>query len=268
MEAPMEMPPTRSELTGTQCIRRSFGIVRHLAGGDQDGEKLVDIAAALKLPHPTAHRILKALEEEGIVERAEGSQRYRLAAETAWLGVEPFNRCPITRYAARYLDELAQTTGEAVLLSVPSHTDSVYADRRVGKRPMLIRQATIGSRRPLGASIGGRVMLAFMGLRRLEAVLRDNAERHSNLECTEDTIRSSLADARARGYLIGASALSTEGRELAVPVLDVTGKSIGAISLIGPCTPMFEHRSTSAVPLLRKAAQQISDHLHQLRLSA
>jgi DNA-binding IclR family transcriptional regulator len=258
----------RNEMSGTQCLRRSFAIVRMLAGGDQEGEKLVEIAAALNLPHPTAHRILKALEEEGMVERVEGSQRYRLSSEAAWLGVGPFNRCPITRIAARHLDDLAQRTGEAVVLSVPSHTDQVFADRRAGKRAVLLRHAAIGARRPLGVGAGGQVMLAFMGATRIDSVLRDNAGRYGEWGLDAGTVRRQVELARSQGHLLGDSPITREARVLAVPVRDVVGRAIGAISLVGPRGPMFEHRASISLPLLRAAAQSIVDALHQQRLSA
>jgi len=259
------IPGGRRELTGTQSIRRSFAIVRHLAGASQEGEKLVDIATAMDLPHPTAHRILKALEEEGMVERAEGSQRYRLAAETAWLGVAPFNRCPITRYAARHLDDLVAQSGASVLLSVPSHTDSVYADRRVGNLPSLVSQAEIGSRRPLGAGTGGRVMLAHMNAERMESVLAGNAERYAQYRVDPQTVRRDAEEARTQGFLIGNSPMSREGRVVAVPVRDVTGRAIGAISLVGPRSAGFERRIEGLLPQMRSAARDIAEAIHKGR---
>lgn len=259
---------SRRELTGTQCIRRSFAIVRHLAGGDQEGEKLVDIATELNLPHPTAHRILKALEDEGIVERAIGSQRYRLAAETAWLGVAPFNRCPITRYSGRHMDDLASRTGDSVLLSVPSHLDAVYADRRLGNVPTLMRNVTIGARRPLGLGIGGRVMLAFMNGNRVETVIQENADKFEQAGLEQSRLRDSIEEARTQGFLIANNPLSRESRVAAVPVRDITGRAIGAISLIGPRSATFDSRIERALPVMRSAAREISDLIHQKRVSA
>ncbi len=256
----------RREITGTQCIRRSFAIVRLLAGSSEEGEKLVDIANEVGLAHPTAHRILKALEDEGIVERALGSQRYRLAAETAWLGVAPFNRCPITRYASAHLDELTRITGDSVLLSVPSHIDSVYADRRFGNIPTLIRHADIGSRRPLGLGIGGRVMLAFMNAGRVETTLAENAARYAQAGVDVADIRADIEEARSLGYLVANNPLSRESRIAAIPVKDITGRAIGAICLVGPRSPGFQQRIDRTLPHLRAAARDISDAIQQQRL--
>lgn len=259
---------SRREATGTQCIQRSFAIVRLLAGGDCEGEKLVDIAGALKLSHPTAHRILKALEQEGIVERAAGSQRYRLAAETAWLGVAPFNRCPITRLAVPTLEDLAQKTGESIFLSVPSHNDSVYADRRFGSFPLQAQRIKVGARRPLGVSVGGRVMLGFMGEERLASTLRGNAGRFAEWRCPEATVLAGVEAVRNRGYLSEDSLVDPARHVLAVPVRDVVGRAVGAISIIAPTARLKGERAMRLLPLLRSGARDIGQALGRHRMSA
>lgn len=258
----------RNEATGTQCIRRSFAIMRLLASGDQDGEKLVDIAGELKLSHPTAHRILKALEQEGMVERARGTHRYRLGAEAIWLGVAPFNRCPITRFASRVLDGLVSSIGDSVFLSVPSHTDAVYADRRLGIYPVQARRVAIGARRPLGVSVAGRVMLAAMTDERSDAILKENDERFRAWNCPQTVITEGIAEARARGFLAANSVTADDRRVLAVAVRDVVGNPIGAISVIGARGRLGPERVTRLVPQLQAAAKDVSEALHQQRMSA
>lgn len=258
----------RSEATGTQCIRRSFAIMRMLASGHQDGEKLVDIAGSLKLSHPTAHRILKALEQEGMVERARGSHRYRLGAEAIWLGVAPFNRCPITRCAARVLDGLVQTVGDSVFLSVPSHTDAVYADRRIGHHPIQARRVAIGARRPLGVSIAGRVMLACMSEDRVEVVLQENAERFREWNCPNSFVLDGIAEARAKGFLAANSVTADDRRAVAVAVRDVVGNPVGAISVISSRNRLGSERVGRLIPILQAAAREVSEALHQQRMSA
>jgi len=256
---------TRSEVTGTQCIRRSFGIMRMLAGGDWEGEKLVDIAGALNLSHPTAHRILKALEQEGIVERANGSQRYRLGAEAAWLGVAPFNRCPITRISAPALEELARMTGDSVFLSVPSHNDAVYVERRFGSFPIQSRRIRLGARRPMGVSLGGRAMMAWLVEDRVRTILQGNAERYGAWNCSEDMVLEGIGRVRSQGFVSGESLVNPDRRVVAVPVRDLVGRSVAAISLIAPLPRLGPDRVERLLPAMRKAARDISDALHKQR---
>jgi DNA-binding IclR family transcriptional regulator len=111
-------------------------------------------------------------------------------------------------------------------------------------------------------------MLAFMGATRIDSVLRDNAGRYGEWGLDAGTVRRQVELARSQGHLLGDSPITREARVLAVPVRDVVGRAIGAISLVGPRGPMFEHRASISLPLLRAAAQSIVDALHQQRLSA
>ncbi|WP_330629363.1 IclR family transcriptional regulator [Thioclava sp. FTW29] len=257
----------RNEVTGTQSIRRSFAIMRMLAGGDHDGEKLVDIAGSLKLSHPTAHRILKALEKEGVVERAGGTSRYRLGAEAAWLGVAPFNRCPITRISSPVLDELAQLTKDSIFLSVPSHNDAVYADRRFGSWPVQARGVHVGARRPLGVSVAGRVMMAYLGEARATEVFQENLERYAEWNCPEALILDGITRAREQGYLVEDSLTGRGRRALAVPVRDIGGRAIGALCVIAPAARLGAERVNRLWPALREASRKVSASLFETRLA-
>jgi len=78
--------PRPQEVDGTQSIQRALHILRLLAGGAASGMRLVDIAHGTRLHHSTTHRILRALEQEGIVERLVNSRRYTIGSEVVWLG--------------------------------------------------------------------------------------------------------------------------------------------------------------------------------------
>ena len=144
------------EADGTQSIRRAMGVLRLLANNGASGMRLVDIARGARLHHSTTHRILRALEQEGIVERLQNSRRYTIGSEVVWLGLSASSRFPIATAAARALDQLSEQVGDAVFLSVHSGNESICADRRIGSYPIQVLSISIGSRRPLGVSQGGQ----------------------------------------------------------------------------------------------------------------
>jgi len=254
-------PRTRREETGTQSIQRSLGVLRLLAGSSRQGLKLVDIAAALDLSHPTAHRILHALEMEGVVERVQGTRRYTIGAEAAWLGLAAAERFPITAVAAPVLDALSASIRDSVFLAVPSVNDSVYADRRFGTYPVQVTTLAVGARRPLGVSVAGRAMMAYMAERKIETLLSDNGPRFAPYNVTSETILGSIQTARRQGYLCADSITARDRRAIAVPVLNMAGAPLAAISVIAPQSRLPEGRLPQIVPMLRAAAQEISRNL-------
>ena len=112
--------PAHQEADGTQSIHRALRVLRLLANSAASGMRLVDIARGARLHHSTTHRILRALEQEGIVERLINSRRYTIGSEVVWLGLGASSRFPIATAAARALDRLSEQVGDAVFLSVHS----------------------------------------------------------------------------------------------------------------------------------------------------
>lgn len=267
-EQTTSQPRARRDESGTQCIHRSIGVLRLLASGPRDGLKLIDIASTLELSHPTAHRILKALEEEGMVERVLGSRRYTVGVEAAWLGLSAQDRFPITAVAAPVLDSLSGSIKDSVFLAVPSNNDSVYADRRAGSYPVQVTTLAVGARRPLGISVAGRAMMAFMSQGRLEAVLDRNSERYEAYRMTAETVNASVREARQAGYLWADSVTAKDRRAISVPVFNMAGNPVAALSVIAPIHRLPEGRMPSLVPALKSAARDISQSLARRAIAA
>jgi aminomethyltransferase len=74
--------PTRTAPEGTQAIQRALHLLDELARGARD-RGLGELAGALGLTKPTAHRILAALEAGGLVARSPRDSAYRLGLGAA-----------------------------------------------------------------------------------------------------------------------------------------------------------------------------------------
>ena len=69
---------------GVRALERGLAILRFVnAAGDT---KPAEIAAALKIPHPTVYRLLQTLEEQGYVVYSPTSARVRVSRLAAGLG--------------------------------------------------------------------------------------------------------------------------------------------------------------------------------------
>ena len=71
---------TRDIPGGTQSIQRAVAVLRILATARETGLGLTEISVQAALPHPTAHRILRILIAEGIVEQKRGTRRSLLGS--------------------------------------------------------------------------------------------------------------------------------------------------------------------------------------------
>src|SRR5215207_8985587 len=66
--------------TGTQSIRRALLVLRVLSTAGHAGLPLIDVARATGLARPTAHRVLRALLAEGVIDQRPRTRRYATAA--------------------------------------------------------------------------------------------------------------------------------------------------------------------------------------------
>ncbi|WP_445161597.1 helix-turn-helix domain-containing protein [Mycobacterium sp. Dal123C01] len=105
--------------------------------------RLVDLAKATGIPHPTVHRLLGQLIEAGAVRR-EGT-RYRLGASLLELGsrVTPEHRLRVV--ARRPMAELAAITGAGVGLSASIGGETVFLDTVEPRIPLVVAMPEPGS---------------------------------------------------------------------------------------------------------------------------
>lgn len=252
--------PTNA-VTGAQSIHRAFGVLRLLANAGAGGMRLTEIAQDLGLTPPTAYRILQVLMEEGAVERLRAERRYVVGAEVALLGLSIRSRVGLQEIAEPVLTRLCGEVGDAVFLTVRSGFDSVCADRRIGTYPVQVLSIGVGSRRPLGVSVGGMAILSALPAAKASAILAANAERFEPYNMTLETLSARLAQARRQGFVYADPAIVRSTRALAFPVYDAVGNPACAISTIAIRRRLPAGRIAPLVSLFRRGAAELSEAL-------
>ena len=71
---------------GAQSLHKSLGLLRLVSSHSRDGIRLVDLCRASGITRPTAHRMLQALQVEGLIEQDPKTDRYHLGREAYLLG--------------------------------------------------------------------------------------------------------------------------------------------------------------------------------------
>lgn len=249
--APVENRSSKDS-DGAQSIHRAIDMIRLLSTGSARGMKLIDIADGCGLSHPTAYRILRALESEGVVERADDSKRYVIGTEVAWLGLKAARRFPIAELAAPALDQASNDVGDTLLLSVRSGDFSVCVERRAGRYPVPVTIAAVGARLPLDTTPAGRTMLAFLSPRgprpKLAAELQDGPG-------------SEVAQTRALGYLVSDGLTVRDTKSVTVPIFDAGGHAIAALSAITTTARLHGDRLGNVVAALSTCSRTTSEAL-------
>jgi DNA-binding IclR family transcriptional regulator len=173
-----------SRTTGVGVLDRCVGLLDLLADGPQT---LRSLATASRLPRPTAHRLLVALEAHRLVAR-DATGAFRLGPRLTELAAVAGPELDLASLAGPVLDRLHRTTGESVQLYVRSgdHRLCIAArDAGTGLRDSV----PVGALLPLAAGSGGKVLLAW------SAVVRPDTGSAATAAAVAE-----LAEVRARGW--------------------------------------------------------------------
>ena len=120
---------------------------------------IAEIAAALDLPQPTAHRIVGSLEKLGFVGREPGRRRIVEGARFVRLGLDVLRAAAGSGSRHAVLAALAKKTGESCNLGVLAGGHVVYVDRVETQWPLGLRFEP-GSRVPLHCTAIGKLLLS------------------------------------------------------------------------------------------------------------
>jgi DNA-binding IclR family transcriptional regulator len=147
-----------SRTTGVGVLDRCVALLDLLADGPRT---LRSLSAASRLPRPTAHRLLVALEAHRLVVR-DVTGAFRLGPRLTELAAVAGPELDLASLAGPVLDGLHRVTGESVQLYVRSgdHRLCIAArDSGTGLRDSV----PVGALLPLAAGSGGKVLLAWSG---------------------------------------------------------------------------------------------------------
>ncbi|PFH07819.1 DNA-binding IclR family transcriptional regulator [Collimonas sp. PA-H2] len=249
--------------TGTS-LQRGFAIIRALAASSGDGAKLTHVAQATGLAQPTAHRILRALVGEGVVEQDERSKAYRLSVDFFALAARAGQRGNLRDICRPILLRLSAALGDTMFLLVRSGYDAMCLDRSEGPFPIRSFTGDVGGRVALGVGQGALVILAFLPEAEREEIIRFNLPRLLDLGLYDEVyLRTEIKRSLERGYAASHGVGLLPGMAgIAVPVLDRQGRAVAALSVATLAERLNADRLPTVVQILKKEAASVGAQLN------
>jgi IclR family acetate operon transcriptional repressor len=224
---------------------------------------IAEIASALDLPQPTAHRIVGSLEKLGFVAREPGRRRIIEGARFVALGLNVLQSAARNGPRHSILEALARKTGESCNLGVMSAGNVVYIDRVESHWPLGLRFEP-GSRVPLHCTAIGKLLLSQLPESALDAHLASGAlTRYTATTITEARkLRAELERIRRQKFSIDDQEFMSGVVCIAVPIESPGGGGVSA----GLAISAAEARLTNAgvkrfLPDLRAAAGRLQRSL-------
>lgn len=252
-------PPSDSYV---QSFARGLSVIRAF-GPERPQMTLSEVAAATALTRAGARRILLTLQGLGYVTLDE--RKFALTPRILELGYAYLSATPLWNLALPYMEEVAEQTRESCSVSVLDGTDIVYILRLSTHKVMTINLA-VGSRLPAWATSMGRVLLAGLPEADLDRVLAASQIQPYTANTVTDIgeLKRILARVRTDGYACVAQELEPGLQSVAVPIVDRSGRVIGAMNVSGHASRFSRDDMLAAfLPPLRHAADQINQSLRR-----
>jgi IclR family acetate operon transcriptional repressor len=224
----------------------------------EEGVSLAELSTTIAAPKSSLLGILRSMVALGYMEHGHGLYRlgpksFRLAADILAIRRFPNLVRPI-------LQDLAARSGETVFLVVLDHLAQrvTYADVIDSANPVRYTVPT-GTTRPLYASAGGLMLLAFQEPAWIDAYLGSTPLEPLTPRTTTDPdrLRERLAAIRRDGFAISLGETVPGAAGLAAPIFNADG-SVTVGILIGTPSDRFEEELPELKRLLREATTRVA----------
>lgn len=190
---------------------------------------ITDVAAATGLDRASARRCLLTLHAEGYA--AYDGKYFSLTPRALRLGMGALAAMPLPQRVQPWLDQLSERIGQSCSVALLDGVEIVYVARAAQRRVMSIGLMP-GSRLPAHCTSMGRVLLAALPEAEARArVERSDLSPRTPASLTDpDEIMARIAEVRAAGYALVDQEVEAGLRSLAVPLLDLRGRTLAALN--------------------------------------
>jgi IclR family acetate operon transcriptional repressor len=252
-------PSGDRECDGTvQSLTRAMQLLELLAD-DDDGYRLVDIAARSGLSSSTAHRLLTTLEQRSFVQFDRETNLWYVGVRCFSVGSAYARRRRISALAMPVMRRLRDTSNESVNLGIADLGDIVFVTQ-VESRETMRAIGKPGFRAPLHGTAMGQAILSSMAQDDVLQYLRTYGlpKLTPNTIARASRLHETLAEVRRVGYAIDDEQNAVGLRCLAAAIRDEHGQPFGAISIVGPTQRVASADFERLGKLVRVAADDIT----------
>lgn len=232
--APPRTTPTSGERRGTiQSVERAARILKVLGTGSSR-MGVTEIAERLGLAKGTAYGLLRTLEAQELIEQDPETDKYRLGPAMLQLGNAFLDNHELRARSLLWADSLASRVGEAVRVGV-LHGSNVLIVHHVFRPDNSVQILEVGASIPWHACALGKAIAAYLPEAPRRVLLESELLQLTGRTVTDpSTLEATLAVVAEEGSAVEDEEAIVGEAEIAAPVFDDMGHSVGAIGVVGP----------------------------------
>jgi DNA-binding IclR family transcriptional regulator len=215
-------------------LKKSLRILESLAISDAP-RGISELAREINLNKSAVQRIFRTLAEEGYIEKASDTSRYRTTLRLWELGSRVIAQNEVRRLIHPILRYAAKVSGLTAYLAWADYPDIIYLDKIEGEKGRA-NSSDPGMRMPMYLTASGRAILAFLDSGQIDDVLA-KIGKDSDLGSTEG-LRGELAAVRNRLFAATERGSTVKVSSVAAPVWATGPAPVGSIVLTSDATTL------------------------------
>lgn len=241
-----------------QAVARALSILETLLHHPSP-ISITQLSQQLGLYPSSVHRMVDTLKYWGYVEQVPYTQEYTLGIKVVELGMAKLHNLNVFTETAPFLKQISDQFDETVNLAVLDQGEVVYLDKVESSR---IVKAVLnpGRRAPFHCTAIGKVLMAFQPKQLRAKILAEKPLIGYNQNTITDPVilEHEFVNIRENGYALDNGEHIEEVNCVAVPLYDLHGKVIAAISISAPTFRMNAKKKQDMITFSKKKAMEIS----------
>jgi DNA-binding IclR family transcriptional regulator len=242
-----------------QSVERAARILKELGTGTSR-MGVTDIAERLGLAKGTAYGLLRTLEAQELIEQDPETDKYRLGPAMLQLGNAFLDNHELRGRSLLWADSLASRVGEAVRVGV-LHGSNVLIVHHVFRPDNSVQILEVGASIPWHACALGKAISAYRPQDVRRALLDAELVPLTGRTVIDPAaLEATLAAVAEEGSAIEDEEAIVGEAEIAAPIFDDTGHSVGAIGVVGPVERLLPdgHASAAVMAAVRETSRGLS----------
>lgn len=241
-------------------LRKGLRILECLAKSEVP-RGISELSRDVKMNKSAVQRMFQTLADEGYIEKAAATSRYKATLRLWELGASVIAQNETRRLIRPILRYAAKVSSLTAYFAWADYPDIVYLDKVEGEkgRP---NSSDPGQRSPIYAAASGRAILAFLEESKIRQVLKAIASKPDLRNSGEyDNLADEFAAIRQRHYATSERGSGARISSVAAPVWGAAPQPIGSIVLTSDSTTLPRSDFERVGALAISAAEQASRSL-------
>ncbi len=224
---------------------------------------LRELAAEVKFPPSTVHRLLALLTASRYLTQDAETKRYRLSLKFLELGSAVREGLDVITAARAHMTTLMEVTSETVNLALFDGAGIVYVDQVANSNSFLRMFTRVGTRAPLHCTGVGKACLAGLSEEFVAAYWHATEKKpYTDKTITDDaSLKAELEIIRRQGYAVDNEEMEIGVRCVAAVIRQHKSGIVAGVSISGPSSRLTVESIPGIGESVRRTAGRISADL-------